>query len=169
MGLRSLLLGGLIGGSLVYLFDPDRGRRRRAMARDRLIGMRNRNARRLRRMGRRTGAEAYAVRQRMAHIRPEGKPPPDDITLAHTVESELYRDPHVPKGRINISAERGVVVLRGQVEQPEQIKEIERKVRKVHHVHEVENLLHLPGTPAPNKAAALRTVATAQPASDGRQ
>jgi osmotically-inducible protein OsmY len=73
----------------------------------------------------------------------------DDATLAHKVETELFRDPDVPKGKININAEDGVVVLRGQVPHPEDIDKIEQKVRHIPGVHGVENLLHLPHTPPP--------------------
>lgn len=33
----------------------------------------------------------------------------DDATLAQKVMSELFRDPHVPKGAINVNPENGVV------------------------------------------------------------
>ena len=41
------------------------------------------------------------------------------------VESELFRDPSVPKGRLNINAEHGVVVLRGVTDSPDQIRTLE--------------------------------------------
>lgn len=80
---------------------------------------------------------------------------PNDADLVQRVESEVFRDPDIPKGRINLNAEDGTVVLRGQVERPDQIRAVEKAVRKVHGVREVENLLHLPDMPAPNKRAAL--------------
>jgi len=73
----------------------------------------------------------------------------DDATLVDKVESAIFRDPAVPKGRININAERGRVVLRGEVDQSEQISALEAAARQVPGVKDVENLLHLPGTPAP--------------------
>jgi len=57
----------------------------------------------------------------------------------------------VPKGQINVNAENGVVVLRGQVEESELIRDLEAKTRKVQGVREVENLLHTPGTPVPTQ------------------
>ena len=74
--------------------------------------------------------------------------PVDDVTLAHKVESELYRHAGVPKGQIVVNAEDGVVFLRGVLEQ-EDIEGVEAAVRRIAGVQEVENLLHLPGTPAP--------------------
>jgi hypothetical protein len=152
----ALLAGGIAGAALMFMFDPRAGRRRRALTRDRLTGVRNRSVRRARRFGRRTGAEIYGVRQKMTHMHPEQKPPPNDVTLARTVESELFRDPHIPKGRINISAESGVVVLRGEMDRDAQISVIEQMVRKIPGVYDVENLMHVRGTPAPNKIAALQ-------------
>src|SRR5215211_6430386 len=145
MQLRALLLGGVAGAALVYMLDPDRGRRRRAMARDRLVATFRRGGRRAGRLRRRIGAGAYGVRQKVTHLRPEDASTPDDVTLVRRVESEVFRDPDVPKGQININAEDGVIILRGQVERPEQIEELEARVRKVHGVRDVDNLLHLPG------------------------
>ena len=83
------------------------------------------------------------------HLRERQKEQPNDATLVAKVESEVFRDPEMPKGAVNVNAENGVVVLRGQVEKPELIAELEKKVRKVQGVHDVENLLHLPGAEAP--------------------
>ena len=79
------------------------------------------------------------------------KPQTDDVTLARKVETEIFRDSDIPKGRINVNAENGKVVLRGEVEEPELIKDLEKRTKKVQGVQEVENLLHVPGTPAPTK------------------
>ena len=72
----------------------------------------------------------------------------DDVALAHKVESIVFRDPRVPKGRISVNAESGRVYLRGQVE-PDLVADLERAVRRVRGVRDVENLLHPPGTPTP--------------------
>jgi osmotically-inducible protein OsmY len=55
----------------------------------------------------------------------------------------------VPKGQINVNAENGKVVLRGEVSQPELIKDLEERARSVQGVQEVENLLRTPGAEAP--------------------
>jgi osmotically-inducible protein OsmY len=64
-------------------------------------------------------------------------------------ETEIFRDSDIPKGQINVNAENGKVVLRGEVEQPELIKDLEQRTKKVQGVQEVENLLHVPGAAAP--------------------
>jgi osmotically-inducible protein OsmY len=71
------------------------------------------------------------------------------VTLARKVETEIFRDPEVPKGQIDVNAEGGVVILRGEVERPELIKDLEEKTRSVQGVKDVENLLHTPDTEAP--------------------
>jgi hypothetical protein len=146
------LLGGAVGALLAYFFDPDRGRSRRAQTEDRLMGLLRRGGRRAERIGRRVGAEAYGLRQKAAHRREEDKDL-DDVTLAHKVESELFTDPAIPKGRINVNVEEGVVVLRGTAA-PEEAESLTNAALRISGVRGVENLLHLPGTPAPNKAAA---------------
>jgi osmotically-inducible protein OsmY len=141
-----------IGAALTYFFDPQNGRRRRALARDRLPAFLRGGARRAERLGRTAQSQAYGVTQKVKHRKEDGKPLPDDVTLARKVETEIFRGAEVPKGQINVNAEDGVVVLRGEVEQPELIRDLEKKTRNVQGVREVENLLHTPGTPVPTKS-----------------
>ena len=147
--MRLFAIAGAVGAALVYFLDPDNGRRRRALARDRTAALFRRFWRRGGRAGRAVTAEAYGVTQKVAHLKEEEKPQPDDVTLARKVETELFRDPDVPKGQININAENGVIVLRGEVEKPDMIDDLVAKARNVQGVRDVENLLHLPETPAP--------------------
>jgi gas vesicle protein len=149
---RSFLMGGAVGALLAYFLDPDRGRSRRAQTKDRLMGILRRSGRRAERVGRRMGAEAYGLKQKAAHLREEDKDL-DDTTLAHKVESELFIDPAIPKGQINVNVEEGVVVLRGTAA-PEEAEALTKAALGISGVRGVENLLHLPGTPAPNKAPA---------------
>jgi len=83
------------------------------------------------------------------HLREEPKPDLNDPTIEAKVETELFREPHVPKGQINVNVQDGVVQLRGEVDRPELIEELVAKARAVQGVRDVENLLHLPGTEAP--------------------
>lgn len=145
-----LVLAGAAGAALAYFLDPVLGRRRRHVARDRLAAAVRRSTERLERMGRAASAEVYGVRQKVAHLGAEEERPPNDAALAQKVETELFRDPHVPKGDININAEYGVVVLRGKVQRPDEIRSVEATVRRIPGVRGVQNLLHLPGTPAPS-------------------
>ena len=150
IGVKGLAVAAAGGALFAYLLDPDRGRSRRAVAGDRLAATGRRTARQLGRIGRRTGSTAQGWLARARHLGPTGRPDPDDVTLTHRVESEVFRDPDVPKGRMNINVENGIVVVRGTVEDEAMIPVIERRIQRIPGVVGVRNLLHRNGTPAPN-------------------
>ena len=112
-----------LGAGLAYFFDPENGKSRRKATVKRVAVMTRRTR--------------------------EQQPRQDDAILARKVESELFRDAGVPKGKINVDAEQGKVVLRGEADSPEMIDALAGKARNVQGVQEVENLLHTPGQPAP--------------------
>jgi osmotically-inducible protein OsmY len=145
--MRKLLTLVGLGAALTYFFDPQQGARRRNEARDRALAFFRQRRREVERAAGTVQAEAQAVVQKAKHRKEEPKEF-DDATLAHKVETEIFRDPDVPKGQINVNAEDGVVVLRGEVERPELIADLEEKTRSVQGVKAVENLLHTPGTEA---------------------
>ena len=145
--LRKLRYMGL-GALLAYFFDPAERQPPPCWPyRDPASSARLRQVRACGRPSRR----GSATKEKATHRQGREKPQPDDVTLARKVETEIFRDSDIPKGRINVNAENGKVVLRGEVEQPEMIKDLEKRTKKVQGVQEVENLLHVPGTPAPTK------------------
>jgi osmotically-inducible protein OsmY len=148
MRARLLALGAAIGAVFAYLTDPSQGRRRRHELRDRSLGLVRRSGRRAERAGRGVGARVYGVSQSVQH-RHEVPKDYDDATLTQKVETEIFRPADVPKGRINVNAQHGIVQLRGEVDRPELIDELVERTRRVQGVRDVENLLHLPGTEAP--------------------
>jgi hypothetical protein len=75
----------------------------------------------------------------------------DDVGLARKVETVIFRDQDVPKGKIDVNAADGVVWLRGEAKTPEMIKGLEQEAAAIPEVKRVENLLHLPKTPAPTR------------------
>jgi hypothetical protein len=144
-----LLVGAGAGYLAAYFLDPERGRGRRAEV-VRRLGSAGLEANR---MAQRTTVlatdKASGIKSRV--LSRAGNGDSDDLTILDRVESEVFRDPSIPKGDINVMVVEGKAVLRGQVAEP-QIGAIEAAVRKVVGVKDVENLLHTPGTPAPNKA-----------------
>lgn len=139
-------LAGAIGAALAYFFDPDNGNRRRKQ----LV---QRSAKKFRQAGKQAqgvGAQASGLKEKATHRQEAEKPQPNDVTLARKVETEIFRNAEVPKGKINVNAEDGVVFLRGEVE-PDLIEELASKARSVQGVLGVENLLHAPGQEAPAK------------------
>src|SRR5438132_1233080 len=87
--LRKLVLGGIVASLGAIVLDQ---RRRAALTEH------------VERAGRGVGARFYGTAKDF-----------DDTTLTHTVESEIFRDAEVPKGQINVNAQKGVVQLRGEV------------------------------------------------------
>jgi osmotically-inducible protein OsmY len=141
--MQLLALGALIGAALAYFLDPTSGRRRRAATADRTGGFVRRRAREAARAGRGVASEAYGLKEKAKHPTEEPKEF-DDATLAHKVETEIFRAAEVPKGQINVNAQNGVVQLRGEVPTPEMLDALVERTRKVQGVRDVENLLHLP-------------------------
>lgn len=143
-----LAAGCAAGAGLLYFLDPVSGRRRRKLVVDRTAGRLRHGLRRTVRAARGVQATAYGLSQRLTHLREEPKDL-DDTTLARKVESELFRDPQVPKGDINVNVQRGVVQLRGSVPSRDMLETLVARARAVQGVREVENLLHLPSEQAP--------------------
>jgi osmotically-inducible protein OsmY len=143
------LRGVVVGWLAAYFGDPRLGRSRRALARDWLRSRARRLARRGERVQRYATATAIGKTQAFRHRREAPKPQPDDATLAHKVESIIFRDHDVPKGQISVNAEDGVVWLRGEVPTQSMIDTLVERTREVAGVRGVESLLHLPGQEAP--------------------
>ena len=81
----------------------------------------------------------------------------DDVALARKVETVIFRDDSIPKGKIDVNAADGVVWIRGEAKNPEMIKTLERQAAAIPEVKKVENLLHLPKTPARRPKPVQRT------------
>jgi BON domain len=82
------------------------------------------------------------------------KPQPkdlDDVAIARKVESVIFRDRQVAKGKVNVNVADGVVWLRGEVRTPALVNRLEEQAAEIPEVTRVENLLHLPKTPAPTR------------------
>src|SRR5438128_3644173 len=145
----------LAAGSAVatYYLDPNNGKARRIRVVERSGHLLRTARRRLVRESR------YAFHTLMARARylAAHEPPgfADGRTLLDRVESELFRDRSIPHGRLNLEVEGTTVVLRGQLDDADAMFKVEQAVRKVPGVTAVKSLLHMPGTPAPNKADAL--------------
>ena len=137
---------------VTFFLDPDRGRGRRSQTIDRIGGLLRGAGRKARRVGRGARAETAGMVEAAQHVGADAGEPENDAVLAHKVESELFRDPAIPKGRMNINAENGVVVLRGTADSQAQIEDITNRVRAISGVRDVQNLLHLPDEPAPDSS-----------------
>jgi hypothetical protein len=148
--------GGLAAGALLeYFLDPRAGRRRRHVARDRALSQLRRSERRAAVRARRARSHAVGVARRTIIARRRQAEPLDDLTLAHKVESELYRRAGIPKGQVSVNVEDGMVFLRGVLEHQADIERVADTARWIAGVLAVENLIHAPGTPAPASRSKL--------------
>src|SRR4051812_2297698 len=68
--------------------------------------------------------KARAVTKRPGRSRSAAPKDLDDVTIARKVETEIFRDPTVPKGHIDVNVAGGVVYLRGEVKHPDDVKRL---------------------------------------------
>jgi osmotically-inducible protein OsmY len=132
------------GMAFMYYADPQNGRRRRHVTRDKAVSLARHGTKRGRRLVHHVTSDAKGYLERARHAQ-GGAEQLDDQTLVDKVESIVFRDRAVPKGQININAENGVVFLRGEVANPQLVEALEERVRKVQGVRDVTNLLHAKG------------------------
>ena len=156
MNNKAALVGGIgLGAALMYLFDPDRGRRRRALIRDKAEAAANKAGDYAGKMGRDIRNRAYGmVSETKSIFRHEEVT--DDV-LVNRVRSKLGRFP-VHIGAIDVTANNGNVTLRGPILAKE-VPQVLRAVRFVRGVKEIDNQLEvdaeaegassLQATPAP--------------------
>ncbi|HKR97985.1 MAG TPA: BON domain-containing protein [Candidatus Dormibacteraeota bacterium] len=140
--IRIAAIGFAAGAVAAALLDPERGRARRAELRDRAGGVMRRTVRQTQRGVRRAESELYGATQKLQHLQPEDEFPSDD-RLLDRVQTELFRDPGVPKGQINISVEDGTVVLRGHVSDDSLRSMVERRAQGIAGVRQVDNRLNV--------------------------
>jgi osmotically-inducible protein OsmY len=120
----------------------------------------------------RTRAKAQSRRpatRTRASSRPKPEPKPlDDVTIARKVESNIFRDIDVDKGKVDVNVAERVVWLRGEVANQDLITELEARATGVTEVRRVENLLHVPEAPAPGRTDTAALQADAEDSSSRR-
>ena len=134
------LVGGAgLGAALMYIFDPDRGKRRRALIRDKVEAAGNKVSEKAEKMGRDLKNRAYGVVAETKSIFQH-----DEVTddlLVDRVRSRLGRIP-VHIGAFDITAKDGVVTLRGQI-LADELPQVLRAARFVRGVKEIDNQLEV--------------------------
>lgn len=146
--MTKLGLGAVLGAIGAWFLDPQTGKRRRHITRDKTLAVFRRGSRRSERLSRHVASDAKGIVQKATHLRP-GPREYDDATLKAKVETELFRFEHDVKGAVDINAQNGVVQLRGELPSQTLIDSLVRRTREIQGVREVESLLHKTGTEAP--------------------
>jgi osmotically-inducible protein OsmY len=130
------------GLALGFFLDPNSGKRRRHVVRDRALALIRRGTGRTRqqaeRLVHRAEGKVEAARSKTRHHEPAA----NDQALADRVKSEIFQPADAPKGSVNVNVEDGVVYLRGEVNRPEQIRKLVEEAGHVDGVRGVESLLH---------------------------
>jgi osmotically-inducible protein OsmY len=141
----SFALGLVAGAAAVHFLG---GRDRRNMMRDQARS--------------KATAAASAVQSQASHVANQAKgvahsvtpsgtrlDDPDDVTLARKVETEIFRASDAPKGSVSVDVQAGVATLRGEVGEERWVERLGDEAGHVSGIRGVQNLLHTPGTPAP--------------------
>jgi hypothetical protein len=166
-----MLFGAAVGAAIAYLFDPERGRDRRARLLDRGMTTAQRTSQRLGDPTQTLNVPTIVL-TRIQAVRSRFMPAGemvveaavetadlgvDDTTLVDRIRSEALGDERIPAGEINVDVADGVATLRGELADPALIQEIADRTRVVPGVLGVVNLLHTPAEePAKNKRDAIR-------------
>lgn len=144
---RALVISAAVGAGAAILLDPQGGRRRRALVRDKVRRYSYAGARAIARVPRLVAGPARGVVHAVAHAAPWHRMPaaPDEHEFVkHRVETALGREPGLPTGAINIDAADGVVRVRGSVPDEHTARRIVERAAGVEGVRAVVTLMHLP-------------------------
>lgn len=140
MNKKAALVGGLgLGAALMYLFDPDRGRRRRALIRDKAEGAANKAGDYAGKMSRDLRNRAYGLVAETKSIFLHEEV--TDEALVDRVHAKLGHY-SVLAGGIDVTAQSGTVILGGNVLAKE-ASDVLAAVRSVRGVKRVENQLRM--------------------------
>ena len=148
------VIAGATGAFVAYITDPQRGKARRAQLTDQGAAAVRSASRHVERALRAVTSTAEGKIEAMTRGGTRVAPT-DDVTLRDRAESILFRDADVPKGSINISAERGILVLRGEVPDAKMRDKLGAEAARIEGVWGVHNLLHLPGEPTGERLASV--------------
>jgi len=142
-GLRQLITGVVLGAGIMYLLDPDRGARRRALLRDRGVHAGHKLGDGLAGTARdarnRTRGVAAALRSRLR------KDEADDDIVHERIRSAIGRVVTHP-GAISVIVEQGRVTLTGHV-LADEVDNLIDQTRAVRGAGEVRNELEIHRTP----------------------
>jgi osmotically-inducible protein OsmY len=141
------MLGGLgVGALLMYVLDPQRGARRRALARDKATKLRHRAGETLAARSRdlRNRSRGVAAKTRSLVHSHKDEEVPDEV-LTERVRARIGRAVRHP-GSIEVAAENGVVRLSGPVLEDE-VDDLVSAVRDTPGVEDVVDLLEAHAEP----------------------
>jgi hypothetical protein len=146
----ALLIGAGLGAALMFILDPARGGRRRALVRDKSLKVLRRGSEALQE---RTEDIGNRLTGAVAELRGRRGSPPTNLQLEERVRAELGHKVENAKA-IEVFAEDGKVTLRGDVSR-EELDDVLDAVRGVHGVRDVRSEMMVNNTSERNDSADL--------------
>ena len=144
-----LLFGAAAGFAAAWFLDPNDGTRRRNVVRDKAMKYaRKGKDEAVHKADYAAGQVKDAASSATPSSPEDAEERLNDPALVQKVESEVFRGDDLPKDKISVNAENGVVYFRGEVPSQDVMDELTARARSIEGVREVENLTHLPGEPA---------------------
>jgi osmotically-inducible protein OsmY len=143
MAVKDFLGGVVIGAAGAYFLDPDNGKRRRHVARDRSLAAGRDVAREAERKASYAEGVAEGVVAKATPGTGRDAEELNDPALARKVESEIFRPADAPKDKVDVNVEDHVVYLRGKLESGDEAKRLVEAARQVEGVREVESLIEV--------------------------
>lgn len=150
-------VGCLAGGAaFMYLYDPDRGRSRRAQLQARAeAGVRRKLRAATHRLESQERYLAGRLEGSIATARGAGRYRPEsDVDLREHLRQVIH-SMHIQGEEVNLDVNEGIVAIRGQIGSEGDRERVLDAVRAVEGVSRIEDYMHLPGSVAPNKAAVI--------------
>jgi len=133
----------LIGFGAAYLFDPDQGRRRRAVARERVLKFIRRTARLGQKKARFTGGRLRGLAARARSLVWHPGVAVDDRTVEQRIRSAALRDVGLSPTEVQVEVESGVATLRGSVDTRSLADDLVTRVEKVPGVRGVAAMIRV--------------------------
>ncbi|HSF61172.1 MAG TPA: BON domain-containing protein [Gaiellaceae bacterium] len=133
----------LIGFGTAYLLDPHQGRRRRAVARDRIMKSVRRTGRLAQKKARFTGGRLQGLGARARALVRHRAVAFDDRTVEQRIRSSALRDVGLTTSEVDVEVERGVATLRGSVTSRSLADDLVTRVEKVPGVRDVAAMIRV--------------------------
>jgi uncharacterized membrane protein len=137
--LSGLCIGAALGAAAMYVFDPDKGRRRRALARDKMRSLVTDSIDLFNVAARDARFRARGVRARTLRLFRRKEIPDDDLVLIERVRARMGRVVSHPHA-VQVGARTGRVTLSGPILASE-VDSLLKAVRSVPGVSEVDDRL----------------------------
>lgn len=139
----------VVGAGLAYMFDPQSGKRRRHVLRDRSRAV-------LRRLGRRSAAKAKyvaghaeGVAAQAAGVVSRPDEDADDATVKDRILSQAFREAGIDTGELAVDVADGIATLRGTLDSVDLAHDLVERVRAVPGVRTVTPRLTVSGPGQP--------------------